>query len=122
VTPAAAPAPVTAPTTVVAGTRAARATARVSAQRSCATRRARITVSGRSISRVTFFVNGHRVRTVRVRSNQRRLTVSVPLRRSGAARQRVRVRVTFRNGAPSRTLNATARRCAQTAVQPQFTG
>jgi hypothetical protein len=67
-------------------------------------------------------VNGRRVRTVTVRANQRRVTVSVPLSRSGAARQRVRARVTFRNGAPSRTLNATARRCAQAAVQPQFTG
>jgi hypothetical protein len=107
---------------VVAGTQAARATARVAVQRSCATRSARVTINGRSIRRATFFVNGRRVRTVTVRAGARRVTVSVPLSRSGAARQRVQVRVTFRNGAPARVLNTTARRCAQAAVQPQFTG
>jgi hypothetical protein len=59
---------------------------------------------------------------VTLRANQRRLTVSVPLSRSGAARQRIRARVTFRTGAAARTLNTTARRCAQAAVRPQFTG
>jgi hypothetical protein len=65
-TPTAAPAPASvvqpAPQTVVAGTRAAAATARVAAQRTCATRAARVTISGRSIRQVTFFVNGRRVR------------------------------------------------------------
>jgi hypothetical protein len=123
-TPAPPPAPVVqpAPQTVVAGTQAAAATARVSAQRSCASRAARVTISGRSIRQVTFFVNGRRVRTVTVRANQRRLTVSVPLARGGAARQRIRARVTFRNGAAARTVNTTARRCARAAVRPQFTG
>jgi hypothetical protein len=71
---------------------------------------------------VTLFLNGRRVRTVTVRANQRRLTVSVPLSQGGAARQRVQARVTFRNGATPRVLNTTARRCAQAAVSPQFTG
>ena len=123
-TPAAAPAPVVqpAPQSVVAGTQAAAATARVAAQRSCAARTARVTITGRSIRQVTFFVNGRRARIVTVRAGARRLTVSVPLSRGGAARQRIRATVTFRNGAPARTLNTTARRCAQAAVQPQFTG
>jgi len=67
-------------------------------------------------------VNGRRVRTVAVRSGQTRVTVSVPLRRSGAARQTVTARVSFRNGAAARTLTAHARRCAAAAVRPQFTG
>jgi hypothetical protein len=120
VTPAATPAPT--PAAGVAGTQARSATARVSAQRRCATRRARITVSGRLIRRVTFFVNGRRVRTVTVRAGQTRVTASVPLRRSGAARQTVTARVTFRNGAAARTLTARATRCAAAAVRPQFTG
>jgi hypothetical protein len=107
---------------VVAGTQAASATARVQAQRTCATSAARVTVSGRSIRRVTFLVNGRRVRTVNVRASQRSITVSVPLSRRGTARQRVQARVTFRNGAPARVLNTAARRCAQAAVRPQFTG
>src|SRR3954454_8495582 len=116
VTPAATPA------SAVAGTQARSGTARVSAQTRCATRAARITVSGRLISRVTFFVNGRRVRTVAVPSGGTRVTVSVPLRRSGAARQTVTARVTFRNGAAARTLTARATRCAAAAVRPQFTG
>ena len=118
-TPVAAPTP---PSAGVAGTRVASATARLSAQRRCATRRTRLTVTGRSIRRLTVYVRGHWVRTVRVRSTQHRVRVSVPLRRSGTARQRLQVRVTFRNGAPMRRLDATARRCARAAVQPQFTG
>jgi hypothetical protein len=120
--PVAAPAPAVAPAGAVAGTQARSATARVSAQTRCATRTARITVSGRLIRRVTFFVNGRRVRTVTVRSGQTRVSVSVPVRRSGAARQTVTARVTFRNGATSRTLTAHATRCAAGAVSPKFTG
>jgi hypothetical protein len=91
-------------------------------QSSCAARAARVTISGRSIRQVTFVVNGRRVRTVTVRAGRRTLTVSVPLSQGGAARQRVQARVTFRNGAAPRVLDTTARRCAQAAVAPQFTG
>jgi hypothetical protein len=110
------------PASAVAGTEAASATAAVRAQRSCASRTASITVSGRQIRQVTFSVNGHRVRTVRVRSSARRVTVAVPLSRGGAPRQTVTARVTFRNGAAARTLKTRATRCAQGAVSPQFTG
>ena len=110
------------PAQSVAGTEAASASANVAAQKACASRSARITVSGRLIRQVTFSVNGRRVRTVSVRASQRRVRVSVPLSRGGAARQTVTVRVTFRNGAAPRTLTARATRCAQGAVSPQFTG
>jgi hypothetical protein len=116
------PATTTTPASGVAGTEAASATAAVRAQRTCASRTASITVSGRQIRSVTFSVNGHRVRTVRVRSSQRRVVVAVPLSRGGAARQTVTARVTFRNGAAARTLTTRATRCAQGAVSPQFTG
>ena len=119
------PAPATTPTPPsagVAGTKVASATARLSAQRRCATRRTRLTVTGRSIRRLTLYVRGHWVRTVRVRSSQRRIALSVPVQRAGTARQHVQVRVTFRNGAPMRRLNTTARSCARAAVRPQFTG
>jgi hypothetical protein len=117
-TPAPAPARVVqpAPQSTVAGTRAAAATARVSARRSCPTRSARVTMTGRSIRQVTFLVNGRRARIVTVRAGARRLTVSVRLSRSSAARQRITARVMFRNGAAARTLNTTARRCAHAAV------
>lgn len=110
------------PTTAVAGTQAASATARIRAQTRCGTRSFRVTISGRQIRRVTLFVAGRRVRTVTVPAGRRSITVSVPVRRFGARRQSVRARVTFRNGAPARTLTASATRCAQTEVSPQFTG
>jgi hypothetical protein len=88
----------------------------------CGVRTARVTVRSRVMRRVTFSVNGRRVRTVNVAPGALRVTALVPLRRSGAAVQRVLARVTFRNGARPRTLRATVRRCAQTGVAPQFTG
>jgi hypothetical protein len=120
--PAAVTAPVQTPASAVAGTQARSATASLAVPRSCASRTVRVRVSGRQIRRVTLLVNGRRVRTVNVRANQRSVTVRVPLRRSGSARQRIQARVTFRNGARARNLSATVRRCAQTAVAPQFTG
>jgi hypothetical protein len=71
---------------------------------------------------VTFFVNGHRVRRVNVRRGARFVVASVRLRRTGPARQRITARVTFRNGARSRTLTQRATRCARAVVRPQFTG
>jgi hypothetical protein len=124
VTPATPAAPVaqTAPAQAVAGAQAASASARLAAQSTCARRTVRITVSGRQIRSVTFSVAGRRVRTVTVRAGQRSLTVNLPVRSFGARRQSVTARVTFRNGAAARTLTASATRCAQAAVQPQFTG
>jgi hypothetical protein len=108
----------------VAGTqaRSASASASLRVQRRCATRTFRVTVSGRSIRRVTFLVGGRRVRTVTMAAGRRSLTVSVPVRRFGARRQSVQARVTFRTAAPSRTLTVSGNRCAQGAVAPQFTG
>ncbi len=98
------------------------AKARLRVQRTCAVRSALVTVSGRSIRRVTILVDNRRVRTLTMRDGLRSVTVAVPLRRSGPARQTVRVHVTFRTGAAPRTLTARATRCARTAVGPQFTG
>jgi hypothetical protein len=120
--PAAATAPVSASAGGVLGTRTRSAAARLRVPRSCASRVVRVRVSGRLIRRVTLSINGRRVRTVRLRSTQRSVTVRVPLSRAGASRQTVRARFTFRNGTRSRTLTARATRCGQGAVQPQFTG
>jgi hypothetical protein len=118
--PGAAPAPTG--TNVVAGTQVANATARLRTQSRCGTRTVRVTISGPNIRRVTFRVAGRVVRTVTVPAGRRSLTVNLPVRRFGARRQSVTARVTFRNGAAPRTLTASATRCAQGAVSPQFTG
>jgi methyl coenzyme M reductase subunit C len=81
-----------------------------------------VTISGRNIRRITLSVGGRRVRTITMPAGRRSITVSVPVRRFGARRQSVQARVTFRNGASARTLTASATRCAQSAVSPQFTG
>jgi hypothetical protein len=112
----------TPPASNVAGTRATAATARLQTQTRCGSRSFRVTISGRNIRRVTLFVAGRRVRTITMPAGRRSITVSVPARRFGARRQSVEARVTFRNGAAARTLTASATRCAQTAVSPQFTG
>jgi hypothetical protein len=95
--------------------------ARLAASRSCTSRRVRLTVAGRSMRRITIRVNGRVVRTVNVPSGRRSVLVSLPMRSRRAA-QVVTARVTFRNGARPRTLVARTQRCAQAAVQPQFTG
>jgi hypothetical protein len=69
---------------------------------------------------VTLFVNGRRVRTVRIAAGTTRVRVSVPIIRGRA--QTVTARVRFRNGAAPRTLVHRAVRCAAAAVAPQFTG
>jgi hypothetical protein len=123
--PAATAAPVPPPASGVAGVQQrspVRATAVLRAQTQCGARTARVTVSGRRMRQVRFSINGRSVRTVDVGLGVRVITALVPLRRSGAAVQKVRAHVTFRNGARARTLNASVRRCAQGAVSPQFTG
>jgi len=125
VTPPAPPAPPAATTPPPAGAVAgvsvsSPASARASFASSCASRTARITIVGRQMRSVTLFVNGHRIRTVRVAAGPRTLHVRVPIARGRA--QIVSARVTFRNGARARTLRNHAVRCAAAQVQPQFTG
>jgi hypothetical protein len=95
--------------------------ARLGAQARCTSREVQVTVAGRSMRRVTFTVNGRKVRTVNVRSGRRSVRAALPMRNRRAA-QVVRATVSFRNGARPRTLVARTSRCAQAAVQPQFTG
>ena len=111
--PASSPAAAT-PSQAVKGTRVARGTARLRLP-GCAARRAQVTVSGSPMRRIVFSVNGRRVATAVVPAGRRSVTVSLPV---GA----VAARVTFRNGAPARTLRARTRRCAARTVRPQFTG
>jgi hypothetical protein len=114
---AAAPAPAAAavsPAQAVRGTRVASGTARLRLP-GCGRTRARVTVTGSPMRRIVFTVNGRRAATIIVPAGRRTVTVSLPV---GA----VSARVTFRNGAAARTLRARTRRCAASAVSPQFTG
>ncbi|MEA2384783.1 MAG: hypothetical protein QOH72_4754 [Solirubrobacteraceae bacterium] len=121
VAPAATPV-ATPPASAVAGVEA-RSPARIAniaVTSSCAARTARVTVTGRSMRDVTLFVNGRRLRTIRVAAGVTTVNASVGIARGRA--QTISARVRFRNGARARTVVHRAVRCAAVAVQPQFTG
>lgn len=121
--PAASAPAATAPASGVLGERAT-SPARVAALGAtarCTSRVVRVRVSGRQMRSVSFRVNGRHVRTLRVRSGRRVVRATLPMRNRRAA-QVVRATVRFRNGARPRTLTTRTSRCAQAAVQPQFTG
>jgi hypothetical protein len=124
--PPAAPAPAAAaapPTVAVAGERVTSAPiARLAVQESCAAKSARVTVKAVQMRQVRISVKGRPARTVTVAPGARRVETRVALRRHGAAVQKVTTRITFRNGAPARTLVAVARRCSRASVAPTFTG
>src|SRR4051794_2807325 len=123
VTPAA-----VAPAQQVAGvtqtSRPARGTAALRGPRVCPTTRSvKASVSGRQIRRVTFFVRGHKVKTVTKADRNGRFTLilrTASLRR-GANSVTARVEFTAASRTRTRNLRITITRCAQ-AVRPQFTG
>jgi hypothetical protein len=119
---AAAPAP-TAPRGAVQGVTVSSPAriAQLAAESSCSARMVQVTVAGRQMRDVAFSINGRHVRTVAVRAGQRSVKASLPMRNRRAS-QVVTARVRFRNGAQPRSLSSRAARCAQAAVQPQFTG
>jgi hypothetical protein len=117
-----------APAQQVAGitqtSRPARGTAALRGPRACPTTRSvKASVSGRQIRRVTFFVRGHKVKTVtKADSNGRfTLTLRTASLRRGANSVTARVEFTAASQTRTRNLRITITRCAQ-AVRPQFTG
>jgi hypothetical protein len=98
--------PAAAPARAVLGTRT-----------SCRSDVVRARVSGRGMRRLTFSVNGKRVRTVAVRG---RRVVRATLPRRGAGPQAITVRVRYANR--TQVLTTRAARCSQAQVAPQFTG
>jgi hypothetical protein len=117
------PPPPPPPATTVGGVQE-RSPARVSgiaAATNCATRTVRVTIRGEGMRDVTLFVNGRRVRRVRVLSSQHTLRARVPIP-SGRRAIVISARVRFRNGTRARTVTTHARRCAATQVKPNFTG
>ena len=111
-------------TVVVEGTKATSARARIRGPRKCVSGRYSVTVSGSPIAKVTFYLNGKKLRSIKARKGQRTFTVAVDARVAGAHAQRITAKVTFAPGATKRTktLAATALRCSPGALAPQFTG
>lgn len=95
--------------------------ARLGARSVCSTRAVQVTVVGRRMRDIAFSINGRHIRTIIVRSGQRSVTASLPMRNRCTA-QVVATRVRLRNGASPRVLTARTSLCARVAAAPQFTG
>jgi hypothetical protein len=123
-TTAATPAPARQVAGVTQSSRPARGTAALRGPRVCpTTRTVKATVSGRQIRRVTFFVRGHKVRTVTKADRNGRFTLTLRTASLRRGANSVVARVEFAAASQTRTRNLriTVTRCAQ-AVRPQFTG
>jgi hypothetical protein len=115
--------------TPASGVEAARAVApgraRIAGARACPVRAFSVRVTGRSIRRVTFTVDGRRVGTVTRADRLGRWQMRIDPRRLRSGTHRVVARVQFVSGAgPARTLRTSFRICARPAAQtaPSFTG
>jgi hypothetical protein len=81
------------------------------------------TVRGRRIARVTFFVDGDRVKRMAAEAGQRRFTVKLrPGARLGVHRVTARIEFQAASQTRARTLRLTYRRCARQVLKPRFTG
>jgi hypothetical protein len=123
VDPFAAPSPAAgqAPGIRVSGTRVVSGRAVLARVPRCATSRYRLTVRGRAMRSIAVYVNGRKIRTVRVARG--RTSVTVALARAGRV-QRVHAHVTFDASARTRArdLRMTILPCAPGSTRPTFTG
>jgi hypothetical protein len=126
ITPPPGPAPSATPAAAVEAARAvAPGRARIAGARTCPVRAFSVRVTGRSIRRVTFSVDGRRVGTVTRADRLGRWQMRIDPRRLRAGSHRIVARVQFVSGAgPARTLRTSFRICARPAAQtaPSFTG
>jgi hypothetical protein len=107
----------------VLGEQAVSGRATLRGQTGCASRVFTATVSGRQIRRVTFYVDGRRVRQVNARNGRTRFTARInPAgRRLGVHRVTARVVFAPASGTRARTLVLAFQRCGRQA-RPVFTG
>lgn len=103
---------------------APRGTARIAGRSGCVTRNFNVTVTGRQIRRVTFFVDGKSVRTLTRPNRGSRFVLQIRPNTLRRGTHRVLARTTFTSASAtrSRTLRVVFSRCARAASAPQFTG
>jgi hypothetical protein len=96
----------------VSSTRAVSGLARLARPRSCSARRVSVTVTGRRIYRVTFYLDGRKVRQVRA-LHRARITVAIATRHAAKRRPALRAKVEFvgPSRTRTRTLAARVKRC-----------
>lgn len=105
----------TKPTTLASGR------ASVGATRKCTKTGFPVTISGRSLRRVTIYINGRLAKRVSVKSTATRVTTRLP---TPVATSKLVIRVTFAtaSGTKPKTFTRTVKRCVPAAVKPNFTG
>ncbi len=99
-------------------------TARVLAPTGCVTTNFDVTVSGRQIRRVTFYLDGRKLRTLTRANRGTRWVMAVrpnSLRR-GSHRILAVTSFTAASGTPSRTMRVVFQRCGRVQAAPRFTG
>ena len=105
----------TAPTSVSSGR------ASLSATHACTKTSFPLTVAGRSMRRVSVYVNGRLAKRITVKSTATRVTTRLP---TPVAASKIVVKVTFLSstGTKARTFTRTVKRCVPASVKPNFTG
>jgi hypothetical protein len=80
-----------------------------------------LTIAGRSMNRVTIYVNGRLAKRITVKSTATRVTTKLP---TPVATSKIVVKVTFApsTGTKARTFTRTVKRCVPASVKPNFTG
>jgi ice-binding like protein len=120
------PAPGTGATPVATPLRARPApagTARISGPGRSVTGPFRVTVTGRRIAKVAFYVDGKRVSTVRAKAGRTNFTVTIDPRRQSGRVHRVTARVTYKAGSRTRSTTRRVTYRGPTAPRsPRFTG
>ncbi len=99
-------------------------TARVLAPTGCVTTNFNVTVTGRQIRRVTFYLDGRKLRTLTRANRGTRWVLAVrpnSLRR-GSHRILAVTSFTAASGTRSRTLRVVFQRCGRVQAAPRFTG
>ncbi len=95
--------------------------ASLGATRKCTKTSFPVTISGRSMSRVSVYVNGRLIKRITVKSTATRVTTRLP---TPVATSKITVKVTFTtaSGTKARSFSRTVKRCVPAAVKPNFTG
>lgn len=114
-----------APVAATGGVTARRGTARISGTVGCATAQyASASVAGSQIRRVTFYVNGKKVKTLTKKNagSTYRLRYRVKSLKVGAYKVRARVEFVTASGTKAKNLRLQFSRCKPRVVKPTFTG
>jgi hypothetical protein len=127
VLPPASPKPAPAPTPPTGGTLPEQFTSgrsKLTGPTGCIKRKATATVTGREIRKVTFSLDGKRVKTVKAAAGRKRFTLSMNRSQLKAGLHRLTARVSYtkRSATRAKTHKLAFQRCAKAAVAPRFTG